>query len=138
MGTRLTGHVDDPDAKRPRPESLPIVVGIDGSSSALEAARWAAREAARRRTTVQLISAFGWPETGHIGDPGLGGHYRETMMKSAERRSEPWQVRCRVGASARWVTGDEIDSADPALRTQVEAIVATGRPSPRWRCGPPG
>jgi Universal stress protein family len=50
--------------------SLPVVVGVDGSSSALDAARWAAREAARRRTTVQLISAFGWPETGHIGDPG--------------------------------------------------------------------
>jgi hypothetical protein len=39
---------------------LPVVVGIDGSSSALDAARWAACEAARRRTTVQLISAFGW------------------------------------------------------------------------------
>jgi nucleotide-binding universal stress UspA family protein len=52
---------------------MPVVVGIDGSSSALDAARWAAREAARRRTTVQLISAFGWLETSHLGDHGLSG-----------------------------------------------------------------
>jgi nucleotide-binding universal stress UspA family protein len=65
-----------------RETSLPVVVGIDGSSSALDAARWAAREAARRGTSLQLISAFGWHDARHIGDPGFGGHYRETMLRS--------------------------------------------------------
>jgi nucleotide-binding universal stress UspA family protein len=61
---------------------LPVVVGVDGSSSALDAARWAAREAARRGTALQVVSAFGWFDARHIGDPGLGGHYRSTMLKS--------------------------------------------------------
>jgi nucleotide-binding universal stress UspA family protein len=63
--------------------SLPVVVGIDGSPSALDAARWATREAARRRTTVQLINAFGWLETRHLHDHGLGRSFRETMLARA-------------------------------------------------------
>ena len=34
-----------------------VVVGIDGSVSALEASRWAAREAERRRVRLRLMSA---------------------------------------------------------------------------------
>jgi nucleotide-binding universal stress UspA family protein len=95
--------------------NLPVVVGVDGSSSALEAARWAAREAARRRTTVQLISAFGWPETGHIGDPGLGGHYRETMMKS---------TRAEVSAAAA-------SAAEAAPGVEISELVVDGFPVPQ-------
>lgn len=58
--------------------NLPVVVGIDGSSSALDAVRWAAREAARRGTSLQLISAFSWHDSRHIGDHG---HYREVMLR---------------------------------------------------------
>ncbi|MEV4318187.1 universal stress protein [Actinocrispum sp. NPDC049592] len=65
---------------QPRGKGLPVVVGIDGSSSALEAARWAAREAARRGTSVDLVSAFGFAATRHIGDPGVGGDFREALM----------------------------------------------------------
>ncbi|MCC8242895.1 universal stress protein [Saccharothrix luteola] len=65
-----------------RESSLPVVVGVDGSSSALDAVRWAAREAARRRTAVQLISAFGWFDAKHVGDLGLGGGYRAAMVRS--------------------------------------------------------
>lgn len=63
-----------------RERSLPVVVGVDGSSSALDAVRWAAREAARREVPLRLISAFGWSEARHVGDPGFGGHHRETML----------------------------------------------------------
>ncbi|GAA3458664.1 universal stress protein [Saccharothrix longispora] len=53
--------------------SEPIVVGVDGSSSALAAARWAATEAARHHVPVKLVHAYqlpvrGYPEivlTGH-------------------------------------------------------------------------
>jgi nucleotide-binding universal stress UspA family protein len=58
--------------------NLPVVVGIDGSSSALDAVRWAAREAARRGTPLRLVSAFSWHDTRHIGDHG---HYREVMLR---------------------------------------------------------
>lgn len=33
----------------------PVVVGVDGSESALHAVRWAAHEAARRRTSLRLV-----------------------------------------------------------------------------------
>lgn len=38
-----------------------IVAGIDGSSSALDATRWAAREAARRKTALRLLHACHLP-----------------------------------------------------------------------------
>jgi nucleotide-binding universal stress UspA family protein len=115
MGTRLTGHVDDPDEKRPRPGSLPVVVGIDGSSSALEAARWAARVAARRSSPVQLISAFGWPKTGHLGGAGLAGHYRETMLKG---------TRAEVSAAAE-------AAAEAAPGIEISELVVDGFPVPQ-------
>jgi nucleotide-binding universal stress UspA family protein len=56
-----------------RPErNLPVVVGVDGAPSALDAVRWAAREAIRRRAPLELISAFSW-----------SGRYRGTMLTSA-------------------------------------------------------
>jgi nucleotide-binding universal stress UspA family protein len=65
-----------------RDRSLPIVVGIDGSSSAVDAARWAAQEAARRTAPVYLVSAFGWSGHRHLGDPGLG-RYRESLLQDS-------------------------------------------------------
>jgi nucleotide-binding universal stress UspA family protein len=63
-----------------RDKGLPIVVGIDGSSSALDAARWAAQEAARHSAPLYLVSAFGWSGHRHLGDPGLG-NYRESLLQ---------------------------------------------------------
>ncbi|HEX6359271.1 universal stress protein [Actinophytocola sp.] len=70
-----------------RETNLPVVVGIDGSPSALDGVRWAAREAARRNTPLRLISAFSWHDSAHVGDPGLGGHYRKTMLEATRRAS---------------------------------------------------
>lgn len=56
----------------PRQESgsvRPILVGIDGSASALAAARWAAREAALRQAPVRLVNAFGWMPVHDEDDP---------------------------------------------------------------------
>ncbi|OIK26290.1 universal stress protein [Streptomyces malaysiense] len=39
----------------------PVVVGVDGSPSSLEAVGAAAREAALRGTGLRLVHAFGWP-----------------------------------------------------------------------------
>jgi nucleotide-binding universal stress UspA family protein len=46
---------------------LPVVVGVDGSASALRAVQWAAREARRRSTPLQVIGA-----TGRFGEFGFG------------------------------------------------------------------
>ncbi|MEV0181756.1 universal stress protein [Streptomyces sp. NPDC050625] len=39
----------------------PVVVGVDGSPSSLDAVGMAAREAALRGTGLRLVHAFGWP-----------------------------------------------------------------------------
>ena len=62
----------------------PVVVGVDGSESGVDAVRWAAREAARRRVGLRLVSALVIPEPNHIGNPGLGTSYKRTMTEAAE------------------------------------------------------
>ena len=49
-----------------------IVAGVDGSECGLQAVRWAAAEAARRRLPLRLVAAHTFPAGGFVGDPGLG------------------------------------------------------------------
>ena len=60
----------------------PVVVGVDGSRSALEAVRWAAREADRRQAPLRLVAAVGWtadlarsygPRAAETVTPGAAG-----------------------------------------------------------------
>jgi nucleotide-binding universal stress UspA family protein len=67
------------------PTVRPIVVGIDGSDSALAAARWAAAEARRRATSLRLVTAFPWTRDVVVGNPALGERYRDEMKAIAER-----------------------------------------------------
>ncbi|GAA3232517.1 universal stress protein [Pseudonocardia petroleophila] len=62
-----------------------MVVGIDGSQSALEAARWAADEASRRHLRLRLVYAFGWTTELVVGHPGLGERRRDIMLEHARR-----------------------------------------------------
>jgi nucleotide-binding universal stress UspA family protein len=98
-----------------RESTPPVVVGVDGSSSALDAVRWAAREAARRGTAVRLISAFSWFDSRHIGDHGLGGAYRAAMVKS---------TRDAVSAAA-------VTAAKAAPGVEITEHVLDGFPVPR-------
>lgn len=50
----------------------PVVAGVDGSDSGVQAVRWAAAEAVRRQVPLRLVAAFAWPSGGLVGDPGLG------------------------------------------------------------------
>ncbi|WP_225834187.1 universal stress protein [Streptomyces sp. NK08204] len=47
----------------------PVVVGVDGSPSSLDAVEAAVREAALRATGLRLVHAFGWPSV-HV-PPGI-------------------------------------------------------------------
>lgn len=56
--------------------AAPVVAGVDGSAGALEAVRWAAREARLRGTRLRLVAACGAPpltdaDAGHL-DPAFG------------------------------------------------------------------
>lgn len=58
----------------------PVVVGIDGSESALQAVRWAAVEAARQNVPLRVVTAFAWNQGHALGQVGLGADYREIML----------------------------------------------------------
>jgi len=58
----------------------PIVVGVDGSPSALEAVRWAAREATRRKLLLRLVHVYSTP----IGLPG--GIIDPAVVQEASRK----------------------------------------------------
>jgi nucleotide-binding universal stress UspA family protein len=62
-----------------------VVVGIDGSESALRAVRWAAAEAARRRVPLRVVTAFEWTQDHAVGQLKLGSSYRDIMLGQARR-----------------------------------------------------
>ena len=85
-----TGRSHPPEARteetlREQPAGPGIVVGVDGSDSALRAVRWAADEAARRRMSLRLVSAFGWTDDLTVGHPGLRNRYRDILLDRARR-----------------------------------------------------
>lgn len=61
-----------------------VVVGVDGSASALRAVRWGAAEAARRQVPLRLVIAFGWTLEHVAARPGLDGSYRDTLLARAQ------------------------------------------------------
>ncbi|WP_028927709.1 universal stress protein [Pseudonocardia acaciae] len=64
-----------------------IVVGVDGSDSALAAVRWAATEAARWRVPLWLVNACPWPEH-HFGQVTLGLDARTVFVRLAREQLE--------------------------------------------------
>jgi nucleotide-binding universal stress UspA family protein len=83
-----------------------IVVGIDGSESALDAARWAAAEAARRNRRLRIVHAYRWPL------PEYGPVPFDTSMADAVRAGADKVVREAVAA----VSGIVLD---PPPETEV-------------------
>ncbi|GAY07338.1 universal stress protein [Pseudonocardia sp. N23] len=91
-----------------------IVVGVDGSSEALDAARWAGAEAARRGASVCLVAATQWAVASPVGVTALGQQsLRVALVEAAEdtlaeaaaevRRTAPGvavQTEVRPGAPA--------------------------------------
>jgi len=62
-----------------------VVVGVDGSDSALRAVRWAADEAARRGAPLRLVTAFGWTDDVSVGHPGLNVPYRDILLDESRQ-----------------------------------------------------
>lgn len=60
-----------------------VVVGVDGSDSALDAVRWAAGEAVRRRAVLRLVNACDWPRGGLVGDAGMGPRMHTVLLDAA-------------------------------------------------------
>ncbi|GAA4677792.1 universal stress protein [Pseudonocardia yuanmonensis] len=60
-----------------------VVVGVDGSDSALDATRWAAAEAARRGCGLRLVAAVAHTMFRPIGVPQLGQEYQRRVWERA-------------------------------------------------------
>jgi len=76
-----------------------VVVGVDGSGSALRAVRWGVAEAGRRQIPLRLVTAFGWMVHHVPARPGIEGSYRDTLLARArEQLAEAGDVARREGA----------------------------------------
>jgi nucleotide-binding universal stress UspA family protein len=78
-----------------------IVVGIDGSDAAINAAKWAVAEAVSRNIPLRLVQAVpeGHAERG-TGGAGLETEYAETSLRAADAAlqavGEPVKVECNM------------------------------------------
>ena len=76
-----------------------VVVGVDGSTSALRAVRWGAAEAARRQEALRLVTAFAWMVHHLPARPGIEDSYRDTLLARArEHLAAAGRVAEREGA----------------------------------------
>lgn len=65
--------------------SGPVLVGIDGSQSALAAVRWAAAEARSLSRPLLVVHATVWPLIGHPPPPAVLTDYRELLVAEGNR-----------------------------------------------------
>ncbi|OBH12133.1 universal stress protein [Mycobacterium sp. E1747] len=74
-----------------------IVVGIDGSDAAINAAKWAAAEAVSRNVPLRLIHAV--PQR-NAGDEGLDIQYAQAALRAADAAlqatGQPVKVECDI------------------------------------------
>ncbi|MBW4706138.1 MULTISPECIES: universal stress protein [unclassified Micromonospora] len=99
----------------------PVVVGVDGSRSALDAVRVAAREAADRHRPLRVVHAFIWPLFGIPLGPGPAGPPQAGLRHEAERIIADAVTEARKVAPDLVVTGWLSDGAPtPVLLREAQ------------------
>ncbi|MBP2368164.1 universal stress protein [Pseudonocardia parietis] len=106
-------------------QGWPIVVGVDGSASGMDAVRWAAAWAAEQDRPVRLITAVGPAPYQTLGPEALvRENYREAALRAAEQ-----QIQAAAGAAAQVVAVErirtEIRNGTPAEVLHDESIRAS-------------
>jgi nucleotide-binding universal stress UspA family protein len=91
-----------------------IVVGVDGSSSARAALRWAVRQAELTGASVEALTAWRAPTL-----VGLGGAFTEVDARGGEDSTIKAAAESMLRAEVDEVTG-------PAAEAQVKALVGEG------------
>jgi nucleotide-binding universal stress UspA family protein len=84
-------------------EAKPVVVGIDGSDAAIEAARWAIGEAVARDVPLRLISVANTPRT--LVDWELRGpeaQYAEASLRAASAAVDSAGLPVKIEAEVLW------------------------------------
>ena len=94
--------------------NTPVVVGVDGSESALHAVRWAAGEARRRHVGLRLVHAFGIP-VGYA--PGFVDWH--ALHEALVARGRTWLEEARQAA----------EETAPGVATEVVEVKAGAVPA---------
>ncbi len=95
-----------------------IVVGVDGSESALAAVRWAAAEAARHRLPVKLVHAWQMPVRGYPEIVLVGHDVREALRDAG-------CARLRAAEQAVRLAEPEVEVVEDLVVGQpAEALIA--------------
>ncbi|KOV90109.1 universal stress protein [Nocardia sp. NRRL S-836] len=84
--------------------SAPIVVGVDGSASALSAVTWAAQECARHRVPLRLVHAYVLPVRGYPEVILTGNEIREALEEVGRDKLEEAAAAARAEAPEVEVT----------------------------------
>jgi nucleotide-binding universal stress UspA family protein len=93
----------------------PVVVGVDGSPSALDAVRVAAREAAARHRPLRVVHAFSWPLLGTPLGPVPGGPPDAGLQQRAGCLLDEAVDEARKVSTEVTVTGEVLDGAPVAV-----------------------
>ena len=117
------------------PTSRPVVVGIDGSDSALAAARWGAVEARRRNAPLRLVTAFAWTRNRDlvVVTPEVGEQYRSDLQARAEQQLAEAITAAELAVPDRpvdgsVVVGSPIDAlGEEARHAQLLVLGSRGR-----------
>ncbi|MFE9172484.1 universal stress protein [Streptomyces kebangsaanensis] len=102
----------------------PVVVGVDGSPSSLEAVEAAAREAALRGTGLRLVHAFGWPSP-HV-PPGMHPWSPNTagLRELVDGTLAEAEQRARDAAPGVEITR-EVTVGEPLMVLEIESRTAS-------------
>lgn len=94
----------------------PVVVGVDGSESALRAVRWAARTAAFRHRDLLVVHAYGAVDPTLLVDAEIWRRYQEDLLDNARDVARQAAATARAAAPSLAVTEEVVDGpAAPAL-----------------------
>ncbi len=94
-----------------------IVVGVDGSEAARTAVRWAAKEAARRGATLELVSAWHLPSYPGAFAVAMAA---EELIKDLVRAAEE-QLRDATGVARAEAPGVQVETR--AIEGQAATVL---------------
>jgi nucleotide-binding universal stress UspA family protein len=107
--------------------SAPVVVGVDGSASALAAVDLAAAEASRRRCPLHIVHAFLWPYLQAPLGPSPLGPPDGGLRNEAERLVAHAVARARTAAPDTPVDGEVVTGeAAAVLRRYSASLLVVG------------
>ncbi|RMB80368.1 universal stress protein [Streptomyces shenzhenensis] len=108
----------------------PVVAGVDGSPSSLDAVATAAHEAAVRGTGLRLIHAFGWPSIppppgGPPWSPAAAGVREQVDSTLAEAEQRAREAAPRVDIAREVTVGEPLMVLEIESRTASLVVVGS-------------